>query len=320
MELLSDGPFDLEELRQLRESISELVHFGTSSWNYPGWQGLVYHRKYPKSGAVTKMLTEYAEFPLFGTVGIDASFYRPLSANTYRGYREALPPGFKCVQKVWNRITIHTFTGHQDGGAAGEKNPDFLNADRCINEVIGPALEHFREDLGPFVFEVQTIARREKIDPAKFAELLDDFLGKLPPEAPYAVEIRNEEYLTPSYLAVLREHGVAHLFNSWTRMPSIGEQLAHADVITAPFVIARALLRPGRLYAEAVDAFAPYDKIQDPNPELRGDLTKLAERAIKLRIPAYLLINNRAEGSAPHTILAVARILASETNSKRANP
>ena len=172
MELLSDGPFDLEELRQLRESISELVHFGTSSWNYPGWQGLVYHRKYPKSGAVTKMLTEYAEFPLFGTVGIDASFYRPLSANTYRGYREALPPGFKCVQKVWNRITIHTFTGHQDGGAAGEKNPDFLNADRCINEVIGPALEHFREDLGPFVFEVQTIARREQIDPAKFADIL----------------------------------------------------------------------------------------------------------------------------------------------------
>ncbi len=310
MELLPDGAFDLEELRTLREQIPPLVHFGTSSWNYEGWRGLVYHRKYPKSGAVTKMLAEYAEFPLFTTVGIDASFYRPLSANTYKGYAEALPPSFKCVQKVWSRVTIHTFSGHQDGGVAGERNPDFLNADICLNEVIGPALEHFRGHLAPFVFEIQTIAKKDKVSPDDFAGRLDEFLSKLPPDAPYAVELRNEEYLTPAYLAVLREHGVAHLFNSWTRMPPIGEQLAFADVITAPFVIARALLRPGRYYAEAVDAFAPYDKIQDENPELRGDLTALAERAIKLRIPAYLLINNRAEGSAPHTIAAVARMLA----------
>ncbi|HEU4569733.1 MAG TPA: DUF72 domain-containing protein [Gemmatimonadales bacterium] len=309
MELLPDGPFDPDELRALRERLSPLVHFGTSSWNYEGWRGLVYHRKYPKSGAVTKMLAEYAEFPLFSTVGIDASFYRPLSPATYRGYAEALPPGFRCVQKVWNRVTIHTFTGHQDGGTAGARNPDFLNAELCVNEVIGPALEHFRDHVAPFVFEIQTIARKDKVSPDDFAARLDEFLAKLPPEAPCAVELRNEEYLTPAYLAVLREHGVAHLFNSWTRMPPIGEQLAHADVITAPFIIARALLRPGRYYAEAVDAFAPYDRIQDENPELRADLRRLAEQAVKLRIPAWLLVNNRAEGSAPHTIAAVARLL-----------
>ena len=309
MELLPDGPFDPDELRALRERLSPLVHFGTSSWNYEGWRGLVYHRKYPKSGAVTKMLAEYAEFPLFSTVGIDASFYRPLSPATYRGYAEALPPGFRCVQKVWNRVTIHTFTGHQDGGTAGARNPDFLNAELCVNEVIGPALEHFRDHVAPFVFEIQTIARKDKVSPDDFAARLDEFLAKLPPEAPCAVELRNEEYLTPAYLAVLREHRVAHLFNSWTRMPPIGEQLAHADVITAPFIIARALLRPGRYYAEAVDAFAPYDRIQDENPELRADLRRLAEQAVKLRIPAWLLVNNRAEGSAPHTIAAVARLL-----------
>jgi len=310
MDLLADGPLDLEELRSLRETIPPAIHFGTSSWNYEGWRGLVYHRKYPKSGAVTKMLAEYAEFPLFTTVGIDAAFYRPLSGNTMRGYADALPPGFPCVQKVWNRITIHTFTGHQDGGTAGEKNPDFLNAELCVNEVVGPSLEHFKGHVGPFVFEIQTIAKKDKVSPDDFAGRVDEFFGKLPADVPYAVELRNEEYLTPAYLAVLREHGVAHLFNSWTRMPPIGKQLAHPDVITAPFVIARALLRPGRYYAEAVDAFAPYDRIQDESPELRNDLVALAERAIKLRIPAYLLINNRAEGSAPNTIAAVTRMLA----------
>ena len=311
MELRSEGPFDLAELQQLRKRIPPQIHFGTSSWNYgEGWQGLIYHRKYPKTGGVAKMLAEYAEFPLFDTVGIDAAFYRPLSAATYRSYAAVLPLGFPCAQKVWNRITIHTFTGHQDGGVAGEANPDFLNAERCTNELIGPALEHFAGHTGPFIFEIQTIAKKDKVSADDFTRRIDDFLGRLPSGGMYAVELRNEEYLTPAYLAVLREHRAAHLFNSWTRMPAIGEQLAREDVITAPFVIARALLRPGRYYAEAVDAFAPYDRIQDENPELRRDLVALAERAIKLRIPAYLLINNRAEGSAPHTIAAVAKLLA----------
>ena len=74
--------------------------------------------------------------------------------------------------------------------------------------------------------------------------------------------------------------------------------------------MARALLRPGRAYADAVEEFAPYDRIRDPNPELRSDLVRLAETASRLRIPAYLLVNNRAEGSAPLTIIEVARLLA----------
>jgi hypothetical protein len=58
-----------------------------------------------------------------------------------------------------------------------------------------------------------------------------------------------------------------------------------------------------------VDAFAPYDSIQEPNPKLRHDLVRLVERALETRIPAYLLVNNRAEGSAPLTIAEVAGLL-----------
>jgi uncharacterized protein YecE (DUF72 family) len=307
----SDLPPSLEEATQLAARIPPEIRFGTSSWNYPGWQGQVYHRKYPKSGAVGRMLEEYATYPLFRTVGVDASFYRPLPVKTCQEYAAVLPPRFEMVQKVWNRITIHTFTGHQDGGVAGALNPDFLNADLCANEVLLPSLQHLGGHTGPFMFEIQTIARRTKIDATAFAALLDRFFGKLPQGLGlrYGVEIRNAEYLHPDYLMVLRHHGVAHVFNSWTRMPSIGEQLAVPGAITAPFLIARALLRPGRNYEDAVDAFQPYDRVQEPQPQLRLDLRNLAAEAIDKGLPAYLIVNNRAEGSAPGTIGSVARLL-----------
>ena len=118
----------------------------------------------------------------------------------------------------------------------------------------------------------------------------------------------------PPYFAVLREHGVAHVFNSWTRMPPVGEQAELPGAFSAAFVVARILLRPGRYYAEAVDEFAPYDRIRDPNPELRRDVARLIEQARRLRVPAYILVNNRAEGSAPRTIAAIARLLSTNSS------
>jgi uncharacterized protein YecE (DUF72 family) len=301
---------DPGELDRLRAAIPAGVRFGTSTWNYSGWRGLVYSRDYPEKGASAEMLTEYARFPLFGTVGIDSSFYGPLTEKTLRSYAAALPPGFPCVSKVWDRITVHTFARAREKKQAGELNPDFLNPDLFLRDVWDPSVEHLGDRLGPFVFEFQAIAREEKVSPDRFAGWLDGFFSRLPREGKYGVEIRNAEFLTPAYFAVLREHDVAHVFNSWTRMPSIGMQLDLPGSVPARFLVARALLRPGRWYADAVDAFAPYDRIRDPNPELRNDLVRLVETAGQLRIPAYLIVNNRAEGSAPLTIAAVAGLLA----------
>ena len=303
----------LATLQQLAAALPETALFGTSSWTYPGWTGLVYDQEYPKTGATARMLEEYARYPLFRTVGIDSTFYAPATARTLESYARALPPGFRCVSKVWDRITVHTLPKARYKTQGGEANPDFLNAELFKAEVLAPFLEHFADHLGPFVFEFQTIARAAKLTGQAFADLLDRFFSQLPREAPYAVELRNQEFLVPAYFAVLREHNVAHVFNSWTRMPPIGEQLDIPGALSAPFTVARVLLRPGRTYSEAVDAFAPYDRIHDRNPELRADVARLIRMAAELRIPAYVLVNNRAEGSAPHTIAAIARLLTSGT-------
>jgi uncharacterized protein YecE (DUF72 family) len=297
-----DSTVDREEIRALAARVPEQILFGTSTWTYPGWTGLVYHRPYPKSAPAARMLEEYARFPLFRTVGIDSSFYRPPSPTTLSAYARALPPGFPCVSKVWERITIHTHSGQRDG-PRGQRNPDYLNAELFLREMYQPYQEHFGGHAGPFVFEFQA----STIPAEEFANRLDDFFGQLPREGQYGVAVRNPEFLTAAYFAVLREHGVAHVFNSWTRMPTIGGQLDLPGSLTSTFIVARALLRPGTTYDEAVDAFSPYDRIREPNPELRSDISRLIDRARTMRVPAYILVNNRAEGSAPRTIMEIVR-------------
>jgi hypothetical protein len=69
--------------------------------------------------------------------------------------------------------------------------------------------------------------------------------------------------------------------------------------------VVRGLLRAGRTYEQAVDAFKPYDRIQDPNPKTREAIAEVIRRARRKKEPAYLFINNRLEGNAPMTIRAI---------------
>lgn len=83
-------------------------------------------------------------------------------------------------------------------------------------------------------------------------------------------------------------------------------------------VLVRALLRPGRLeggsvrpgrrYEEAVKTFQPYDRVQQPQPDVRSDiLTVIGDYPGEIRI----IVNNRLEGNAPGTIDALLAALSS---------
>src|SRR5256886_13439957 len=89
-------------------------------------------------------------------------------------------------------------------------------------------------------------------------------------------------------------------------MPPIGTQLHLPWPLAAPFTVARALLKPGRKYAEAVRAFEPYDRVKEVLPELRRDLLRLMGEAERRGIEGLIHGNNRAEGDAPGTIPGLA--------------
>jgi hypothetical protein len=79
---------------------------------------------------------------------------------------------------------------------------------------------------------------------------------------------------------------------------------------TAPFTVIRLLLRPGSRYQARRDAFAPFDRIQDPDEDMRRQVVDLVGEGLRLGHRVHVLVNNKAEGSAPLTIRALAERLA----------
>jgi len=310
---LFDTPseFDRERLRgKLVALASESVFLGTSSWKYEGWLGQIYSRdrylvrgKFSEKRFQAECLNEYAAtFPI---VCGDFTFYQFPSEAYWKRLFASGPATLKYAFKAPEEITVKMFPIHPRYGArAGDRNSSFLDALLFQNAFLD-LLEPYRERIAVLVFEFGAFPKQCYRDAIQFVEELDPFLAALPPAFRYAIEIRNQDFLTAGYFACLRRHRVAHVFNAWTRMPELREQIELPDVYTADFTVARALLRRGRPYEEAVAKFAPYKEVQDPNPEVRQALRLLISRARKRNEPSYIFVNNRLEGNAPQTIEAI---------------
>ncbi len=299
--------------RRIAAALPPWVRLGTSTWTFSGWAGIVYAGKPSAAALVKSGLRAYASHPLLRTVGIDRSYYGPLTRDDLRGYAAQLPPGFLTVSKIWEELTTFAFPAHPRFGArAGQRNPRFLDPAIARDEVLQPYADAFADHAGPFVFELAPSPQRP--DPEPFARAIDRLLGALTASFPrfrFAFELRTRELLTPRYLAALRAHGAAHVLSFWSQMPSIREQMALPGVLDAPFVVSRLMLPPGARYEEQRAEFAPFDRIVRAQPGMRADVVDLARECAALGPKEmFVLINNKAEGSAPLTAFALAEAIA----------
>jgi uncharacterized protein YecE (DUF72 family) len=305
------GGFDRDALAaRLRDLAEQRIYIGGSSWKYPGWLGQIYsHDRYLTRGKFSKKvfeaecLKEYAE--TFPAVCGDFAFYQFPTVEFWSKLFRQTPPHFRFAFKVPEQVTCKVFPAHaRYGPQAGQENEAFLDAHILTEMFLRPLLP-YRDRTGVLIFEFGTFGRRSFEEVGAFVERLDPFLKALPKEFRYGVEIRNPEFLEHDYFACLRSHGVAHVYNAWSRMPELGRQLAIPESVTADFQVCRALLRRGRMYEDAVKAFAPYTEVQDPNPEARESMRVLIGRARENKEFLFLFVNNRLEGNAPSTILSV---------------
>ncbi len=169
------------------------MRFGTSSWSFPGWAGIVYSSERTTSALAREGLREYATHPLLRTVGIDRSYYAPIPVEDLRAYAEQLPEGFPCCIKAPAAVTALTL-GPRIGG--GDANPDFLSIDRLVDDLLAPLSLAFRGHAGPIILEFPPFGRGRSLEPEAFHDRLERFVERLPREFSYAVELRDRTLLT----------------------------------------------------------------------------------------------------------------------------
>jgi uncharacterized protein YecE (DUF72 family) len=292
---------------RLKSLAAEGILIGTSSWKYEGWLGQLYsperyvtrgrhsHKKFEES-----CLAEYGE--IFPAVCGDFSFYQFPSPAFWQKLFTTAPPPLRFAFKVPEEITVRQWPAHARYGARGGlRNGTFLDAGLFRTAFTDP-LQPYAGRVASVIFEFSPVAR-PNLD--EFLSELEPFLKRLPEDFRYAVEIRNPEFLEPEYLALLKRYGVAHVLNSWTRMPELAEQLRLPEIFTSDFFVVRALLRPGRAYEEAVKIFSPYTQVRDANEPIRRTLRELIAGARTSGRRGMIFVNNRLEGNAPGTIEAV---------------
>jgi uncharacterized protein YecE (DUF72 family) len=320
------SPDDAATARRL----SKHVLLGTSSWSFPGWAGIVYDRETDESTLARGGLRAYAQHPLLRAAGVDRTYYRPITAAAFRQLADQTPADFRFLVKAAQDCTVkmlrtagadelspNPVTG-RDGARGAAPNPSFLNPAWTIERVVEPFVDGLGAKGGALVFQFsrfrfQKTASKRGAGAAprtatEFLDRLAAFLGALPRGVPYTVEVRNEELWGKAYFGVLRAAGASHCYNVHPQMPPIAEQarvLPPADN-PGPLVV-RWMLERSQTYAGARDAYAPFDRLVDEDPDSRAAIAALSIAAARVGRDILVIANNKAEGSAPLTVFRLAR-------------
>src|SRR5262249_29797170 len=158
------------------------LRIGTSSWSCGDWVG----RFYPRGMRPPDFLSYYAT--RFDTVEVDSTFYRPPAPRTVDGWRRATPDGFQFCAKVPQLIT------HEKG---------LMDCDAEMNAFLS-TMARLGDRLGTLLLQFPYFARSrddgEFHTGEEFLARLGAFLGRMPREFRFAVDLRNERWLRPEML------------------------------------------------------------------------------------------------------------------------
>ncbi|HXM53149.1 MAG TPA: DUF72 domain-containing protein [Candidatus Binatus sp.] len=184
------------------------IRIGCSGWSYPHWLKVFYPEKMP----AREHFAFYAKH--FNTVELNNSFYRQPPRERFEAWRDQAPPGFLFAVKGSRYVT------HLKRLAVEQKSVDL---------VVGAALG-LGDKLGPILFQLQADFRLDQ-------ERLERFVGMLPADVRFTIEVRHDSWLVPSVFELLRAHRIALCIPDHPKMPKSFE-------ITSGFAYVRMHLPP----------------------------------------------------------------------------
>src|SRR6187551_268710 len=269
-------------LIELAQALPAHLRLGTSSWNYPGWDGLVWNGEYAETNLSRYGLAAYAQHPLFRTVSVDRGFYRPLNVAQFAEYAAQVSQDFRFVVKAPSLVTDALV--RDESGRGMRQNPHFLNAEQAVQMFVEPALEGLGHRLGALVFQISPLPGAWLAHMPKLIDRLHTLLKAIPdlkntaPDGVVAVEVRDRQWLCPQFVEALRDTGATFCMGLHAKMPRITEQLPILRALWPGPLVCRWNLNPlhgAYGYEDAQALYSPYDKIVDTDPETRAALVRV---------------------------------------------
>ena len=171
---------------------SVTIRIGTSGWSYDHWT----HVLYPPGLPAHERLARYVE--AFGTVELNASFYRWPRDASFASWRRRLPEGFTMSVKAPRGLT----------------HARRLYGPEVWSQRIARSWHELRDRREALLVPLPPDARR---DDAR----LDWFLGALPGWVQVAVELRHPSWQDDAVFDLLARHGAAYCVMSGAHLPCV---------------------------------------------------------------------------------------------------
>jgi uncharacterized protein YecE (DUF72 family) len=318
-----------ESICSLAQSLPSELRFGTSSWYFPGWADLVWDQPYAEAKLSKEGLRAYSQHPLLRTVSLDRAFYRPMTAQQYAQLAVQVSDDFRFVVKVPSMISdaLIRSTEGENAGRGLQANPHFLDAALFHEACLQPVLQGLGHKLGALVLQMSPLPAQMlgKSEISKLFGLLAGVLSArsaiqtIAPEAVMAVELRNPEFITTplrdALIALLKDTGATYCLGLHAKLPPIEAQLPILRKLWPGPLVCRWNLhsKHGRYGYEAAKVqYEPFNQLVDEDPATREQLARVIAGTLKGGQKALVTINNKAEGSAPLSVIKLAEAVSAQ--------
>uniref|UniRef100_A0A832CY61 DUF72 domain-containing protein n=1 Tax=Ignavibacterium album TaxID=591197 RepID=A0A832CY61_9BACT len=281
------------------------IYFGTCSWKYDSWEGIVYSQ-----AKGINMLEEYSKH--FNSVEIDQWFWSLHAINKIslpkegdvKLYAQSVPDDFRFTIKVPNSITLTHFY-RKNKSEELKVNPYFLNPD-LFNEFIN-TLKPMKNKIGVLMFQFEYLNKEKMNNQIEFMERFSAFIQNVGKEYQIGVEIRNPNYLNKKYFEFLHQNNLTMVFLQGYYMPPIWNVFTIAkDLLVSPVVIR--LHGPDRSGIEEKTGNI-WNQIIEPKDDELQKIAEIIRYLSEKQIDVYVNVNNHYEGSAPLTIRKLKEII-----------
>lgn len=264
------------------------LRVGTSSFASADWVGVFY----PPGTRPEGYLPSYAE--RFDTVEIDSSFYGTPTPKQVENWRARTPDGFVFAAKV-PQVVSHAEISPE----STDELAKFLEVMRGLGPKLGPLLFQF-----PYIAKGRDAEEWSTGD--RFRARLAALMEHLPDDLRFAVEVRNDRWIGPPLLDLLRARGIALAFVDYYTMPAMARIATRPESATADFAYVRFLGNHKEMDAQVERKAAAGGRrwdalVQDRTAEVNAWLPALRQLAVRIR-RTYVFFNNHYAGHAPASI------------------